>query len=56
MAKHEKRFFFSRGVLEENSLNLNDDFGKVILYTNLRCPYLHYVLNDRRDVTYILVP
>ena len=25
-----------RGLLEENRLNLNGDFGKVILYTNLR--------------------
>ena len=36
IAKHEKNIFGSRGVLEENSLFLNGDFGKVIFYTNLR--------------------
>ena len=34
--QNTKKSFCSRGVLEENSLGLNGDFGKVILYTNLR--------------------
>ena len=34
--KTRKKSFCSRGVLEETRLNLNGDFGKVILYTKIK--------------------